>query len=301
MARLRSSTNFVFARVCPRIIFLLFFLLSSCSLAFPQNKRVLLVGISEYDINTGWKSIHGTNDIDLIKTVLKDASIRELRNSKATFGNITKELENLSKKAQKGDIVYVHLSGHGQPYEDMDGDEPDGWDESFVPYDAHFYYEESIYSGDKHLTDDILNRHFTNIRKKIGESGVLYVAIDACHAGNSYRDSEEDIYRGTGKGFSKSNKLYKVPKTHKQYYRLGNIKGCAPIVMMEACQSHQRNTEIKINEKYYGPLSYAIYKTLQSKAMDKEGIWINEIQSTMQELLPSWNRQEMVIESSFNH
>lgn len=284
-----------------RIFYLTIILLSCFVVTHAQKKRALLVGISEYGANTGWKSIHGANDVDILTKVLKGFTIRELKNSKATYDNIIKELYYLRKQSKEGDLVYIHFSGHGQPYEDFDGDELDGWDESFVPYDAHLYYENNVYSGNKHLTDDILNRHYTNIRKKIGESGVLYVAIDACHAGNSYRDSKEDIYRGTGKGFSKSNKLYKVPKTHKQYYRLGNIKGCAPIVMMEACQSHQRNTEIKINEKYYGPLSYAIYKTLQSKLMDKEGIWINEIQSTMQELLPSWNRQEMVIESSFNH
>jgi hypothetical protein len=31
-----------------------------------------------------------------------------------------------------GDIIYLHFSCHGQPFEDMNGDEADGWDESYL-------------------------------------------------------------------------------------------------------------------------------------------------------------------------
>lgn len=279
---------------------IIIFLLSCSFLTHAQKKRALLVGISEYGVNTGWKGIHGANDVDLMKSVLKSFSIRELKNSNATYDNIIKELNYLKQKSKEGDLVYIHFSGHGQPYEDSDGDELDGWDESFVPYDAHLYYENNVYSGSKHLTDDILNTYLVNIRKKLGESGFLYVTIDACHAGNSYRKSDEDIYRGTGKGFSKNNKLYKVPKVQKQHFKIDNISGHAPIVMLEACQSHQRNTEINVNGAYYGPLSYAIYMTLQAHTIDKQGIWIREVPITMKKLMPSWNRQKMVVESSIN-
>lgn len=281
-----------------RIIYCILILLSCCLLTHAQNKRALLIGISQYGNNTGWKNIHGANDVDLMKSVLNGFSIRELKNANATYDNIIKELNYLTKKTKEGDIVYIHFSGHGQPFEDINGDEHDGWDESFVPFDAHLYYEENVYSGNKHLTDDILNTYLIKIRKKIGEHGILYVTIDACHAGNSYRDSEEDIYRGTGKGFSKNNKIYKVPKTQKRYYNIDDIRGYSPIVMLEACQSHQRNTEIYIKNTYYGPLTYAIFKTLQTKSIDKQAKWTKDLDSTMQDLLPSWNRQKMVVECS---
>ena len=233
-----------------RIIYSILLFLACCILTHAQNERALLVGISKYSDSTGWRNIHGANDVDLMKSVLKGFSIREVKNANATYDNIIKELNYLSKKTKEGDIVYIHFSGHGQPFEDINGDEQDGWDESFVPFDAHLYYEENVYSGNKHLTDDILNTYLIKIRKKIGEHGILYVTIDACHAGNSYRDSEEDIYRGTGKGFSKNNKIYKVPKTQKRYYNIDDIRGYSPIVMLEACQSHQRNTEIYIKNTY---------------------------------------------------
>lgn len=281
-----------------RIPYCILILLSCSLLTQAQNKRALLIGISQYGNNTGWKNIHGANDVDLMKSVLNGFSIRELKNANATYDNIIKELKYLSKKTKEGDIVYIHFSGHGQPFEDINGDEQDGWDESLVPFDAHLYYEQNIYSGNKHLTDDILNTYLIKIRKQIGEHGILYVTIDACHAGNSYRESEEDIYRGTGKGFSKNNKIYKVPKTQKRYFKIDDIRGYSPIVMLEACQSHQRNTEIYIKDTYYGPLTYAIYKTLQTQSIDKQAKWTKDLDSTMQDLLPSWNRQKMVVECS---
>ena len=284
-----------------RIIYLTIILLSCFVVTHAQKKRALLVGISEYGANTGWKSIHGANDVDILTKVLKGFTIRELKNSNATYDNIIKELNYLRKQSKEGDLVYIHFSGHGQPYEDSDGDELDGWDESFVPYDAHLYYENNVYSGNKHLTDDKLNTYFVNIRKKLGESGFLYVTIDACHAGKSYRESKEDIYRGTDKGFSKNNKLYRVPKVQKQYYKIDNNSGLAPVVMLEACQAHQRNIEINVNGMYYGPLTYAIYLTLQTKSIDKQAIWIEGLPLTMKELLPSWNKQKMVVESSVNY
>ena len=281
-----------------KILLYAFVILSSIQIAHAQKRNALLVGISTYGDNTGWKNIHGANDVDLMKSVLNGFSIRELKNANATYDNIIKELNYLTKKTKEGDIVYIHFSGHGQPFEDINGDEHDGWDESFVPFDAHLYYEQNVYSGNKHLTDDILNTYLIKIRKKIGEHGILYVTIDACHAGNSYRDSEEDIYRGTGKGFSKNNKIYKVPKTQKRYFKIDDIRGYSPIVMLEACQSYQRNTEIYIKDTYYGPLTYAIYKTLQTQSIDKQAKWTKNLDSTMQDLLPSWNRQKMVVECS---
>ena len=281
-----------------KILLYAFVILSSIQIAHAQKRNALLVGISTYGDNTGWKNIHGANDVDLMKSVLNGFSIRELKNANATYDNIIKELNYLTKKTKEGDIVYIHFSGHGQPFEDINGDEQVGWDESFIPFDAHLYYEQNVYSGNKHLTDDILNTYLIKIRKKIGEHGILYVTIDACHAGNSYRDSEEDIYRGTGKGFSKNNKIYKVPKTQKRYFKIDDIRGYSPIVMLEACQSYQRNTEIYIKDTYYGPLTYAIYKTLQTKSIDKQAKWTKDLDSTMQDLLPSWNRQKMVVECS---
>jgi hypothetical protein len=82
----------------------------------------------------------------------------------------------LEKESKEGDTIYIHLSGHGQPVEDYDFDEPDGWDESFIPYDAHMVYNKYIYDGRKHLTDDVLHQYYELLRKKIGSLGAASIA-----------------------------------------------------------------------------------------------------------------------------
>ena len=143
------------------------------------KNHALLIGISKYSPKYNWNAISGTNDVDLIKGMLKGFSIRELRNEKATYNKIAKEFERLIQQSQPADNVYIHFSGHGQPVEDYDGDETDGWDEAFVPYDAGDKYIAGVYEGGKHFLDDTLNGYLERLRTKLGPSGNIYVVIDA--------------------------------------------------------------------------------------------------------------------------
>ena len=106
-----------------------------------QTKSALFIGISEYSKNnieandSIWSNIHGTNDVELLVPTLKrqDFSITTLRNKEATATKIRKTLKKFTSSCQKGDLVYIHFSCHGQPVEDLDGDEQEGWDEALVP------------------------------------------------------------------------------------------------------------------------------------------------------------------------
>lgn len=274
--------------------------------AWAQTKRALVMGISEYpayDVqDAGWSKIHGANDVTLIAPILKKQGfvVTTLANEHATIRTICGELERLVKKTNPGDIVYIHFSGHGQAIEDEDGDETDGWDESFIPYDAQRIYRKGVYAGEKHLTDDILNRYLTNIRHKAGSGGIVYVVVDACHAGSSYRgdDVEDSTFtRGTDVGFSKTGKTY-APRIDKR----GNItvpdgKGMAPVCMIEACRSYEVNTEIKQDGVYYGPLSYYISRELQTSKISRDTTWIENVRKSMDGDL-RLIRQHLVIEKT---
>ena len=111
-----------------------------CNVSLSQEKRALLVGISDYNqaVQVPWNNIHGANDVALLLPTLKKQGFRTitLRNESATAQNIRKNLKSLAETCHQGDTVFLHFSCHGQPFEDMDGDEADGWDESLVPYDA---------------------------------------------------------------------------------------------------------------------------------------------------------------------
>jgi hypothetical protein len=53
-------------------------------------------------------------------------------------------------------------------------------------------YQKGKYVGENHITDDELNGCLKDIREKVGPKGFVYVVIDACHAGSSYRGDEDE-------------------------------------------------------------------------------------------------------------
>ena len=280
------------------------FLFLFCINIHAQTKRGFLVGVSEYPQmgNNSWNNIHGANDVDLLSKNLKAQSfkITILKNKAATATKIREGLKVFSNSCRSGDIVYLHFSCHGQPVEDLDGDENDGWDESLVPFDAMKVYQEGKYTGEKHILDDELNGYLKTIRTKVGPKGFVYVVIDACHAGSSYRgDDEEDdvIIRGTDQGFSMTNKQY-IPRIDKR----GKIKvekssTMANICVLEACRSYQTNSEIKENGKFYGSLSYYVNKVLLSEKLNGNIFWTEQVNKYMNQDI-RLIRQNLVIETS---
>lgn len=272
-------------------ILITFISLCSC-LLFAQNKRAFLVGISDYqstnkNASNSWANIHGANDIALLTPTLQKHGFKvsSIVNQQATASNIRKQLFKFSSSCKPGDIVYLHFSCHGQPVEDLDGDEADGWDEAIIPVDAQKVYIKNKYKGENHITDDELNRFFRTIRTKIGRKGYLTIVVDACHAGTSYRgeENEDSVFvRGTNTGFSERGLKF-VPKIDKRgKIRIEKSNNMSDICIIEACRSYQVNNEIKFNGKYYGSLSYYTNKVLQSiNNILWRGRWYNDIIALM--------------------
>ena len=276
-------------------------------IGYSQSKRAFMVGISDYSSNQAdgkdWEDIHGENDVKLLAPTLKKQgfTIQKLCNKEATANNIRNSLASFSTRCKSGDIIYLHFSCHGQPFEDYDGDESDGWDEALVPFDALKEYHQGKYTGENHITDDELNGYLKTIRNRVGSNGIVYVVIDACHAGSSYRgDEDEDsvIIRGTDKGFSKTNKQY-APRIDKR----GEIKieasaQMANICILEACRSYQVNSEIRASDKYYGSLSYYVNEVLKSSRLINDASWTEKVRILMDKDV-RLVRQNLVVETSF--
>lgn len=273
---------------------------------FAQQKHALLIGISDYPqfeyADASWAPIHGTNDVQLISPILakQGFTINALLNEAATRRAIENAFEKLESEVHLGDILYIHLSGHGQAVEDEDGDEADGWDEAFIPYDAEQSYRENGYHGENHLLDDELSGYLNAIRRKAGETGMVYVVMDACHAGSSYRGEEEkdSVYvRGTEIGFSKTGKTYTPRINRSGNLRIVAEKGMAPVYMMESCRSYEVNLEIKQDGIYYGPMSFYIGQQLLTIPLSFDTKWVEEVRKSMDKDI-RLVRQHMVIESS---
>lgn len=273
-----------------------------------QTKRAFLIGISEYTTLTKqsddvWANIHGANDVELLSRTLKKQNfqIKKLTNKAATAQQIRTGLTRFIASCHIGDVVFLHFSCHGQPVEDLDGDEKDGWDEAIVPIDAQKVYQKEKYKGENHIIDDELNGYLKSIRKRVGPKGFVYVVVDACHAGSSYRgDEEEDsvTVRGTYMGFSKSKKQYAPRMDKRGKIKIEKSASLANICILEACRSYQVNCEVKVGGEYYGSLSYYVNKVLQTTKLDKSASWTEKVAALMNQDT-RLVRQNPVIETSF--
>ena len=147
--------------------------------------------------------------------------------------------------------------------------------------------------------DDQLNKFVQKIREKIGPTGFLYVVIDACHAGTSSRANDETA-RGTKVGFTYNNKVFKPSTQKKSHYKIEASAKMSHVLYLEACRPDQINTEIKIDGKRYGPLSYNIAKALQVKAISTNANdFLNSIKASIMNGGFWPNNQNLVTETSF--
>lgn len=253
---------------------LLAVLLSVMALSCPATERALLVGIGRYDqARTGWNVIHGDNDVALLKPLLKKrgfSDIVTLTNEQATKTNIVEALKSLAERCGKGDRVYFHFSGHGQPIRDDNHDERKGkkYDESIIPYDAcrDSRKMNGKYTGQFHLIDDELCPLLDAIKRKLGAEGELFVTVDACFSKGIQKDEMTDVdpdllryIRGTNYAFTPPGRISVAkPKD----YTPG-----AKLTVVTACQENERNMEYKApNGKMFGSLTYYISILLKSDA-----------------------------------
>lgn len=257
------------------------------------TNRALLIGIGKYKTGTQWSEIHGDADVDLLKPLLekKGFEVTTLKNDEATKQGIVAALNQLIKECNKGDKVYFHFSGHGQPMEDLNGDEETSYDQTMVPYDAVIYYEEGEYEGENHFLDDEYSYYINSLRNKLGYSGKLFIAIDACHSEGMQRgDSDTIVVRGTDYTFrfngKKPDRKFKVPVT---------LSSGASMVIVSACGKEEVNYEYRTSSgKMFGSLTYYMSYLMQSEInFDK---WKNSFLSREYKRTKYFRRQNPTIE-----
>lgn len=225
--------------------------------------RALVFGLGRYE-DRAWRTIHGDADVYYVHQMLTQCGftdIKTLKNEEATKTGMVKAFIALANRCQRGDVVYVHYSGHGQLMTDIDGDESlrstarhAKWDEAWVPYDAYMHYCEKD-RGEKHFCDDEVAFYLGVIRDKIGRKGKLIVAIDACHSGDATRGEDDECVRGVDTKFN-------IPKDpHADGATTAPVEDWMTI---SACRPYQLCTELK--DVNIGKLTYALY-SLGKKVM----------------------------------
>lgn len=249
---------------------LLTLILTCCLPVEGATRRAVVIGLGE-QLDKSWDKINGDKDVPLVASMLKSNGFTDvvtLVNSKATKAGIVNAFNSLINRSQKGDIIYIQFSGHGQMMTDMNGDEKDGMDEAWIPYDAYLNYCAKD-KGEKHFSDDEIARYLTSLRAKIGSEGTIAVVVDACHSGDSTRDvCEEDsiVVRGVDVDFKIPGKRTKsaTSRTSEAWLTLS------------ACQDFQLNQEYN----GVGKLTHILVNNWRNYAGHSDKAIINAIDTT---------------------
>ena len=242
-------------------VLLLCLMITSSYVVKAQTKRALVIGLGQQE-DPSWGKIHGDLDIIYVLEMLMSVgyntnNIITLKNEQATKNSIVHAFKMLTSSCQNGDVVYIHFSGHGQRVTDLNGDEDDGWDESWIPYDAYNKYC-IMDTGDKHLIDDEICILLKKKKKKIGEHGKLLVVIDACHSGDSSRTSGCAIRGVANKFILPGNYNIKIKKPVERW------------ITLSACKFFEYNQEMNLPQ--VGILSYALYCVSKKGHVNMEAI-----------------------------
>lgn len=250
----------------------LIFVLSLSVPSYTQTRRALVIGIGEQK-DKNWAKINGDKDVLYVHQMLQKAGytdVRTLINKQATKAGIVAAFKRFAAQCKAEDVVYIQFSGHGQLVTDVNGDEADGWDEAWIPYDAYLKYGKND-RGEKHLVDDEINVLLTGIRNRIGDSGKLLVVVDACHSGDSSRGDGDETVRGVKEEFVIPGNYHGKAK-----------KATERWLTLSACKDFQLNQEMKTPK--VGKLTYALYMAVQKGKMDMKDI--ETLMSTYRGRLP---------------
>jgi hypothetical protein len=244
---------------------------SGLSRGVSGKKKALIISISEYQ-DKGFKKLDGPpNDLILLNDALhyqgfEESDIIVLKENQATRTAILKGLEQLKENTSKGDIIFIHYSGHGQQIVDFHNDEDDGLDECLVPYDAIAKYD-NTYKGEKHIIDDDFGVIINEIRTKAGKNGNVVVSVDACYSGTITRGNFETAVRSGPKNNLNLKNVNVIKATGIYEGSLksrGDDNDMANYVVFSACNANEEDHETYVGNTIYGPLSYAMHKAMKN-------------------------------------
>jgi metacaspase-1 len=284
------------------VLFILFILPGFIS--FSQTKRALVITIGQYaPLNgKGWRTISSVNDTSLVLPSLRNQAFKKeniqlLINDQATIDGIRTAFEQLSSTVKPKDIVVIHISAHGEQILDDNNDEQDGLDESIVAYDAILPKHSTNYDQDvkKYFRDDELGLYIDKIRAAAGKDGEVLVFMDNCHSGSGTRAIE--TYRGGEAPFvPKKPNPSATKETSVSVDKYSNSTDLAPFIVISASRADELNAEIKLNNKGFGSLSYAISKAFDNLNPNStyNGFYTH-VQAVMSEVVP---KQHPVIEGN---
>lgn len=236
-------------------------------------RRALLVGINDYQ---GIRDLNGcVNDVGNMRHILKtylgfsNNDIRVVVDSRADKQGILYRLEYMVDKAQPGDVMVFHFSGHGSQIRDRNGDElEDRMDELLCPWDMNW--------DDGFILDDDLDRIF----KGIPDGAVLEVFLDCCHSGTATRGGDLLCPEGEPPESETTPRFLPPPADIAYRYegetgalgptrgfnavnRSGSRRSTVNHILWSGCHSSEESADAYINGQYNGAFTYFFCKHMR--------------------------------------
>lgn len=183
--------------------------LALCAMpALARENYALLIGANEYrNLDERWWLNGPKNDVEMVRDyLLTEAPVPFAADNvmmltdgvegvePATLQAIRTAFAELTEKAQPGDFIYLHFSGHGtQAPATDDPNELDGLDELFLPVDIG-QWNDGIGHVENALVDDEIGAMVDALRAKGAD---VWVVFDSCHSGTATRavDAGDDDVR----------------------------------------------------------------------------------------------------------
>ena len=170
------------------------FLMAAFPVPVQAGQKALLVGIGDYPHLPAALQLPGpANDVRAMREFLVAEwgfpadDIRTLVDAEATKAGILDALgEWLPAVTQAGDRVVIYYSGHGSRVRDVSGDERDGMDETFVPYD---YGRREAGDSDMLRDDEV-----AEALERLADRQVVFIA-DSCHSGTVTRALDTGFFQ----------------------------------------------------------------------------------------------------------
>ncbi len=215
-------------------------------------RRALLVGVNDY-ATTEFSDLNGAvNDVVAMKALLVSrfgfdpANVPMLTDRQATRDAILSALRRLVAASGPKDTLYVHFSGHGSQVKDLDGDEPDGEDETLVPADGRT-------PGIPDITDDELGALLASV-----EAEFCVVVFDSCHSGTATRGA----LRTRTVPADTRTELYSKMQT-RSVVKSDRPERC---LLLTGAAAHQSALDGPVEDgKAHGMFSYALARALASE------------------------------------
>lgn len=179
-------------RICKPALVLLVALLATLPALAQAETRAILIGVSDYDDAINLADLRGpANDVRLLRGILSERGVSDLTiladgvedGTRPTRTAILGALSDMAGRAATGDLVYIHMSGHGTRQADRNGDETDGLDEVFLPADTA-RAEPGTNAIPNAIVDDELGRAVNAIRATGAD---VWLVLDSCHSGSGLR------------------------------------------------------------------------------------------------------------------